>query len=165
MTYPKSTSHRCFPLFRSLAPLSSGQKRSMAKTMPIVRGWDVLFAAPRPMPWVGMCDVAACVLSNPLTFRRGIQSLRIVPPDIFSFEKPPPVAYSLDGLNPVSLDVGITFILHTLLLGRRHRATDAALVVCRLLAGVGLTLVLESAANGNVLLFNFLFLHISNIFR
>ena len=33
MIFPKSTSRRCFPLFRFLAPLSSGQKRSWMKTL------------------------------------------------------------------------------------------------------------------------------------
>ena len=33
MIFPKSSSRRCFPLFRFLAPLSSGQKRSHLKTL------------------------------------------------------------------------------------------------------------------------------------
>ena len=113
MTYPKSTSRRCSPLFRFLAPLSSGQKRSSPKTqcgespqtgIPSDRSSSYGLSAPsvcrcgmlalpllvflipppsrivcrielNPMLRVGMLDVAACVLSNPLTFLRGIQSL------------------------------------------------------------------------------------------
>lgn len=46
MTYPKSTSRRCFPLFRFLAPLSSGQKRSHLKT-PVSSSFHIpLFSRP-----------------------------------------------------------------------------------------------------------------------
>lgn len=124
MTCPKSTSRRYFPLFRFLAPLSSGQKRSCLKTRsgefpyssvlsPSCRlsastvyrcGMSALLllvflrSPPNrivcrietyPMFRVGMLDVAACVLSNPLTFRRGIQSLRTFH-QICSFLNTPP---------------------------------------------------------------------------
>lgn len=161
---PKSTSRRYSPLFRFLAPLSSGQKRSWMKT-PMLR-WPIHLCTvsqlslvrihclqmrnvgiaaprileisppsltvcrivPRPVFRVGMLDVAACVLSNPLTFLRGFQSLRMFL-QLYFLLNTPTVSYGLNRLNPVSFYMWIAFVFYHLLLVRTHGTADAAYAV------------------------------------
>lgn len=58
-----------------------------------------------PMFRVGMLDVAACVLSNPLTFLRGIQSLWIFL-QIYSFLNTPPFRMALIALIQLPFTCG-----------------------------------------------------------
>ena len=125
----KSTSRIYFPLFRFLAPLSSGQKRSCPKTVHCKRPYSrvsplaSVFVSSRivcrieldPMLRVGMFDVAACVLSNPLTFLRGIQYLRMFH-QMYSLLNTLPVSDGFNRLDPASFYMRIAFVFYHLLL-------------------------------------------------
>ena len=74
--------HLCFVFQLSFVRIHCLQMRNVGMAAPRI-------LAPNPVSWVRMIDVAACVMSNPLTFLRGIQSFRMFH-QIYSLLNTPP---------------------------------------------------------------------------
>lgn len=111
---PKSTSHKCSPLFRFPAHQSSGQTMSFPKTRGSLEALHSLVVDEETF-------VVGSKLVAPIISCRLGCSTRYILSRI-----PPIISDSLDSLDPISFHVRPSQFFHTLMLCGTHRAADAA---------------------------------------